>query len=164
MRTLLIALSVFLSSLANAQIVPNLHVSTVQVDKRQVSNQDWNTFLEFMKKDDSFSPADVVNMTPEDWSQVKLSTKNKDQDVKGVSWKQATAYCEWRSELLTYLNTHTRAASYERMVADNKLAKTRITYRLPTGEEYVRLVSAKAEKSKGDVGFRGVYFVKTVTL
>lgn len=164
MRTLLIALSVFLSSLASAQIVPNLHISAVQVDKRQVSNQDWNTFLDFMKKDDSFSPADVANMTPKGWSLVNLNVKNRDLHVTGVSWNQATAYCKWRSELLTYLNTHTRAASYEQMSADNKLAKTFITYRLPTGEEYVRLVSAKVEKSKGDIGFRGVYSVKTVAL
>jgi formylglycine-generating enzyme required for sulfatase activity len=132
------------------------------MDPRPVSNQEWWTCMEFMKNDPAFSEKDVLAMTPNGWSPDKLIKANSNLAVTGVSWQQASRYCEWKSESLTYLNTHTQTTNYEKMRTDNQLAKTYITYRLPTGAEYTRLMNQKKSPDKKNLsGFRGVSLTQT---
>jgi formylglycine-generating enzyme required for sulfatase activity len=157
MRTLLFLLCTLFCSQGQAQLVQNTNNESVKIDKYPVSNQDWYHFIKFMKNDPAFSEKDVLAMTPHQWSPEKLDPKNKDRAVTGVSWQQATRYCQWKSELLTYLNTHIKPAAYQQMCKDNKLAVNHITYRLPSGAEYQSLVRPNATCATGGTGFRGVY-------
>jgi formylglycine-generating enzyme required for sulfatase activity len=162
MRTLLLVLSTLFSPLLNAQTYQNTLSTHVSIDQRPVSNQEWSTFMEFMKNDPAFSDKDVVTMTPQGWSPEKLSKTNSNLAVTGVSWQQANRYCEWRSELLTYLHTHTQTTNYVKMRDDNRLAKTYITYRLPTGTEYTQLMQQnKTANKESHNGFRAVSLTQT---
>jgi formylglycine-generating enzyme required for sulfatase activity len=156
MRTSLIAAIVFCSSVAFAQV--NFTEKMVYADKKEVSNKDWVAFVGFISKDPGFSKKYVQSMIPEGWNNLKMNAETQNRAVTGVSWEQAVAYCQWKSELTTYLQSHAKAASYKHMEADNKLAKSFIAYRLPTEREF-----NKMNTKSGRTGFRCVYTVKKLS-
>ena len=163
MKSLILTCGFLCSSfLLNAQVIPDLNTKTVHFDQQNVSNQEWNTFMIFIKNDGGFSKKYIASMTPDNWLSGKLGAKSKDLAVTGVSWMQAQEYCKWRSELATYLNTHIEATNCQQMRTDNKLAKTIITYRLPTEVEFSKMMASKSRNSKDNAGFRCVYSVRNM--
>lgn len=161
MKSILLALSVFFGALAQAQVLQGQLTTISKFDNRPVSVKEWNAFMTFLKSDPYFSKSDIVSMTPDQWNSEKITAENQDSPVTGVSWKQANAYCEWRGEMATYLNTHVKVTSYRQMLDDNKLAKVVVTYRLPTGEEYIKMAK---KAGKGTAGFHCVYTSTTRSL
>lgn len=155
MKTSLIAAFVFCSSMAFAQV--NFTEKIVYADKKEVSNKDWAAFIGFISEDPAFSQKYVQSMLPDGWNNLKMNAVTRDRAVTGVSWDQALAYCQWKSELATYLQSHAKAASYKHMEADNKLAKSFISYRLPTEREFSKM------NTKSGTGFRCVYAVRKLS-
>jgi|GEM_PF-4254180 len=163
MKSLILAIGFLCTSpLLNAQVIPNLNAKTAHFDQQNVSNRDWNNFMKFMQNDGGFSKKFIASMTPDKWSSVSVDEKAQDLAVTGVSWVQAQEYCKWRSELTTYLNTHVKVGRYQQMLVDNKLAKTIITYRLPTRVEFKKMVDGQSKSSKDAGGFRCVYSVRNM--
>ena len=164
MKSLILAIGFLCTSpLLNAQVIPDLNGKTVHFDQQNVSNQDWNAFMKFIKNDGGFSKKYIASVTPDKWSSVSVDEKVQQHlAVTGVSWVQAQEYCKWRSELATYLNTHTEVTNYQQMMSDNKLAKTIFTYRLPTGVEFRKMVASKSKNSDDTGGFRCVYSVRNM--
>ena len=154
MKLNLIVVSFFCCLVAKAQI---------SIDQHPVSNKNWATFLHFVKHDPAFSTKYAQSMLPDQWSRTQTSVKNQDEPVIGVSWQQALAYCEWRSVVATYLHTHATAATYQAMKLANTSAKTLITCRLPTEQEFNKLASRFTDKANSGIGFRCVYAVKKIT-
>lgn len=161
MKSILIVAAVVGCSFANAQILPiNLTKQEVHINQRLVSNGDWAEFLAFIAKDPSFSKEYIQSVTASGWSS-KSMVKNGDSAVTGVSWLQANEYCKWKSEVNTYLYSHSSCTTYSKMVEENQLSKTRITYRLPTGAESSSVTGAFQRPENG-IGFRCVYMIKRV--
>ncbi len=159
MKSFIIMLSVVWCSLTNAQILPDMTSQSVQMDQHAVSNKDWSVFLKFIKSAPDFSKEYLRSMIPHQWTIDKTSLKNQNSPVTGISWAQAVAYCQWKSEVSTYLNAHNGLAPYRRMQAENKRVKTMITYRLPTGNEWRR----SGRTTKAVPGSQCVYLVRITT-
>lgn len=158
MKLIIIVLSILYCPAVSAQFLPDKPAS-IHIDQREVSNEEWAAFIRFMKTDPAFSPTYIRSMHPDR----RATTQNEGIAVTGVSWKQATAYCKWRSTLATYLNTHTKGNTYRQMLTDNERAKIIITYRLPTEEEWKRMALNKngVNSPKAGSGFRCVYVCST---
>lgn len=157
MKLIFIALFVVCSCFANAQIVPGFNTKSIQMDEKPVTNKEYGAFLQFIKSDKGFSNEYVRLMFPDGWSLNKVNQENQNQAVKGVSWKQAMEYCKWKSEVVTYLQTHKKTTAFSQMKADNQLANTVIVCRLPTEAEYVKL---GPKTVSGGVGFRCIYDIR----
>lgn len=161
MKSILIIAAVVGCSFANAQILPtSLTKQEVNINQRLVSNKEWAEFLTFISKDPSFSKEYIQSVTPLGWSS-KSMIKNGDSAVTGVSWLQANEYCKWKSEVNTYLYSHSSCVTYSKMLEENRLSKTRVTYRLPTGAESDS-VAGTSKNSENGIGFRCVYMIEKV--
>lgn len=155
MKAIVTALGCLYCSIATAQFFVAKQQEIIQIDKREVSNKDWAAFLQFAKNDPILSKKDRHSITPSGWNTSQLSLNNQHQPVRGITWQQALAYCEWRSTMATYLSSHSRASNYQQMQQANSTAKSYITYRLPTGEELQR-VTPTSSNTKAGVAFRCV--------
>lgn len=163
MRLVMLMLCVLGGFVVNAQVFVSKSAPIVRLDQREVSNKDWSAFIQFMKNDPGFSKQYIQSMLPDQWTTTSITPKNEDSKVVGVSWYQAMAYCKWRSVIATYLDGHTKTGTYQQMQADNKLAKTVVTYRLPTEKEW-NILAANSTTSTGKstpgIGFRCVYVIQ----
>ena len=157
MKSIFIALFVVCSCFANAQVVPDFNKKSIQMNEKPVTNREYGSFLQFIKSDKSFSNEYVKSMFPDGWSLKKVNSENQNRAVEGVSWKQAMEYCKWKSEVVTYLRTHNKMASFSQMKTDNQLAKTVVICRLPTEAEYVKL---STKTVSGGAGFRCIYDIR----
>jgi formylglycine-generating enzyme required for sulfatase activity len=153
MKSALIVFSFFCYSVASAQVIFDQHL---------VSNKNWSTFLQTIKNDASFTKQYSQSMVPDQWSIKQTNVKNQDSPVIGVSWQQATIYCEWRSVVATYLQTHSTLNSFQAMKLANRSASTLITYRLPSDKEWEKGASRFTDKLNSGIGFRCVHSVKKV--
>ena len=153
MKSALIVFSFFCYSVASAQVVFDQHL---------VSNKNWSTFLQAIKNDASFTKKYSQSMVPDQWGKTQTNVKNQYAPVVGVSWQQATIYCEWRSIMATYLRTHSTLNSFQAMQIANRSAKTLITYRLPSEKEWEKAASRFTDKLSSGIGFRCVYSVRKV--
>lgn len=159
MKSLLFIAAFVSCSLANAQVLPaSLTKQKVHINQQLISNCDWAEFLSFLAKDPSFSKDYIRSVTPTGWHS-KLMVKNGDLAVTGVSWSQANEYCKWKSEINTYLYTHSSGTTYSKMLAENRLSETRIICRLPTEAELSVTEGISTTPKKG-VGFRCVYTIQ----
>ncbi len=147
-------------SVATAQFVVCKRPEVVQIDRREVSNKEWAAFLQFTRNDPALSRKYSQSMKPSQWSSNKLSLNRQHEPITGISWQQALAYCDWRSITATYLATHAKPATYQQMKQANARAKTRITYRLPTDEEFKRLPIPPTTDTRAGISFRCVRSVK----
>lgn len=157
MRSILIVVGFFCCLAANAQI--SIDQSPV-IDHQPVSRKEWSVFFQFVKSDPTFSKKYYQSLIPNQWGKQQSSSNLQDMPVTGVSWQQAQDYCEWRSIVSTYLNTHSRAGTYQEMRAANISAKTLITYRLPTEQEWLKFASHSANKTIKGIGVHCIHSVK----
>ncbi|QMW05782.1 formylglycine-generating enzyme family protein [Spirosoma foliorum] len=153
MPSALLALSFFYYSVTSAQPI---------VDQQPVSNKNWSIFLQAIHNDPALSKKLGQSMTPDQWGKQQTSPKNQDAPVVGVSWHQALAYCEWRSVTATYLLTHAKIAPYQTMQMANASAKTLVTYRLPSEQEWKKFASHFTSKANSGISFHCVRSIKRV--
>ena len=153
MKSAFVVLSFLCYSVAGAQVIFDQHL---------VSNRNWSTFLQAIKNDPSFVKTYSQSMIPDQWGKAQTSGKKQNAPVVGVSWQQATTYCDWRSVVATYLQTHSALSSYQAMQVANRSAKTLITYRLPSETEWGNAASHFTNETNSGIGFRCVHSVKKV--
>lgn len=144
MKKLLLALACVTGLTVQAQVT---------LDQRPVSNKEWAAFLQFAEHDPAFAK-NYKTLIPDQWSKAATARANADKPVTGVSWQQAETYCQWRSAVATYRQTHTAPASWQVMEKANAAAGRQVVYRLPTEQEWEKL-AVRQGRSEG-IGFRCV--------
>lgn len=146
-------------------VLPGIKLNeSIYADPREVSQAEWLEFVLFVREDESFPETYSQEMLPYGWTEARLPKPGAaDRPVTGVTWNQATEYCEWRSVVATFLLKHPKPSTFMDMKLANQASKAKIQYRLPTDKEWVVLakktnVSETLPTSK--TGFRCVAVVR----
>lgn len=135
--------------------------SVSNLSENSVSYKEWSEFLVFMKNDTTVSKEYVQTIVPDQWNSISEVKRQSNEPVNGVSWYQANEFLKWRSVLVTYSRTHVGGQNYEQMMQLYSKAKVTVTYRLPTGDEFVRFAAQKEIDEKENMDFKYVRFVNT---
>ena len=96
----------FTKAPAGTSSVPNLR--NVFLDKVEVTNQDWRSYLQALQSAHGSDSKEFLNALP-DTAVWHLSYKapflnsqaSDDYPVVGINYKQAVEYCRWRSEMIS---------------------------------------------------------------
>lgn len=95
-----------------------LLIAGLYVDKTETLNVSWSEFLYYKLRDPQRDSLDALNLIPIGFADVYQNPYYRDRPVINVTYEQALAYCEWRSEFVS------------------KRLGIKITYRLPSPEEW----------------------------
>ncbi len=137
---LFLLLSTFAIKTSNPSGTISLHSNTF-IDQNEVSNLAWIEYINWLSKTHGKTSTEVQNAMPdsaaysalykEDFNPSTFRNKYVNFPVVGISYKQAVAYCAWRSDRVNQLGN----------------MKHTVRYRLPTTEEFEM---AKSLEKAGD--------------
>lgn len=113
------------------------------MDETEITNISWQEYMYWMEQNHGKTSEEYLAVLPDTnvWNEMYKSMylthpAYRDYPVVGVTWKQAKAYCEWRSDRVMELILINKAEK------PNKVYPTKVTYRLPTLEEWEHIASA----------------------
>ncbi len=117
-----------------------------------VTQKDWQSYLDFINKDNYFSKEFRSKMIPDNWARVIV--KSDKSPVEFVSFEQANEYCKWKTEFFNGQFKDKRY-NYQQMVLFNSKNGKKYKFRLPNEKEWQTAVSKKINRSTkfSSVGF-----------
>lgn len=130
---------------------------TLYVDKTEVANIHWREYLHYIEKYDSASIDKALPDTLVWQSDTAIDPVTQyyfrhpgfnEYPVVGVSYEQAVAYCQWRSDRVNEL--------YSQMQEHKKPFK-KVTYRLLTEKEWESIAAGNLPVTKYPYGYDSVY-------
>ncbi len=122
----------------------------------EVTQKDWQIFLEYINHDSYFSHKYREEMKPEYWNELKV--KSEKIPVTFVSWSQGVEYCKWQSQMFNFKDL--KNPNHKTIIALNGKVKLPYKFRLPTESEWETLVKKKMISSNSsEIGFR--YILET---
>ena len=128
---------------------------SLYIDKMEVTNAMWQDFTEGWLLSQENDTATYKKMKPDItvWYSLKYDHENYEKSyassasfaefpVVGISYEQAVAFCEWRTE---------RVNEYLEKISDAKIRN--VVYRLPTEAEWELAASGKLDLAKFPYGY-----------
>jgi formylglycine-generating enzyme required for sulfatase activity len=117
--------------------------SNMFIDETEITNMNWREYMYWMERTYGKSSEQYIGTIPDSsvWTKEYKTLYFShpaygDYPIVGVSWKQAKAFCDWRSERVM------ERVTINKEMKPNKNYPTKVTYRLPSSEEWERIANA----------------------
>ena len=138
------------------------------IDQAEIENFSWQEFLYWIKRHE---PQRYNNLIPDTlcWSRADIGSSHeltslylmnsayRNNPVVGVSYEQALAYCDWRSDRVNEL-LYLKENKIKQHPDSNYVSRApkKIRYRLPTKEEWEYAAAAGLDNCKFPMGYESL--------